>query len=995
MPQIAINSAVITTFRFAAQFDIYNRKVNFSDLSTYGGSSGSGIYSIAGISFELIDQQGIVLTSIDFSDATKFIVPTVTREFELDLSSLSYPFLFQTYSIRAAIKDTSGNIYYTTVVYKKICQPVNLTDSGYVPGIFQVTANCPDNVLTVKELTVFTYNNLSPDLTTKTGILYYPTGTISNVSFTGTPFSNNAVYTGEYRIDCTTESEYDMGDDVTVLVTYITNNVFPVTCANKIADLICCMVELQSEYLKNCNNAIGKAAQQKLNDVTLPFMLGLTKEINGQDASIEADLIRKTLNCNCGATSMRQNEMTPINPATTAIVLTGVGGTTIPSPTIVGNTKQYAISSNVYQVSKGDTGDLGFSIAIDTTTSNVVKYLITFNYSNIASNVLTAIGANSSLIARLNSLITSTGNVSLAGLDGACVIDVSTVNLVLSQPVLDGTVITRLSTILNGVTTNYDAPANTLASNPSGIQSWLNGLGIGTFTVVYSSNILTILSLANTSGANSMEFTNPTLTVYFQKTNKTLVNVLQAIIDYLCDLTALQMTLGSSITLWQVDYNGAATSQGFSTSVSQAALNQGIADSIYNIVRWISTLTGVTCAKIAAAFSDSATSVVSGASRFYGNDGVACVAWTYKQVAMGVIAAIQGDTDVKAAFCAIECTDPAICPDVIGINAAIVGNNIGVYGLTWAQTPTAVQSVTVRYKRNTVDNYTTATSNLLIYPNGNINGTSPFQIAGLTQGVTYDVQIINNCGGSGFVIQVVVPTGAAYSGSYIRGNTLYLLCAEATMTLYTGSPFAIGVVLYTNSGLTIPMTGYSYVVDNNTGDIYTVNSSTGEVLSNTGNTCNTGVSNSVILSNSTSAICGAYPVTRYTNGPFAVGGILYSDASLTTPVTGYSYVLNLANGHIYNLNSITGVIGVDTALTCSSYSAPFGLATDPDLICSASSTLLYSSIVPFGTGRTMYTNAALTTPVTGYTYIVEKDGNVIYNLNSTTGVVGSPTGIEC
>lgn len=994
--QLAINNNIITTFKVAVEWDLYQRKVTFIDQSSYGGSSGSGIFQIFGISFLLEDQQGVVLTSIDFSDATKYIVPTVTQEFEVDLSQLSYPFIFQTYKLSAAIKDNSGNIYEIVPIYKKICQPLNLTESGYVPGIFQVAANCPDNELTVKELTLLTYNNSDPLLTTKTGILYYPTGTISSVSFTGTPFRNNVIYTGQYRITCTTVSEYDMDDDVTVLVTYLTNNTFDITCANKIADLICCMVELQTTYLKNCNNAKGQAAKQQLDDVTIPFLLGLTKEINGQDASNEADLIRKTLKCDCGATSIRQNEFTPVNPSVTNIVLTGVGGTTVPAATVVGSTKTYSITSSIYQVVKGVTGDLGFTIDIDTSTTNVVKYKITLNYNAIASSILTAIGGDNTLIARLNALITSTGNVSLAGLDGKCIIDVSTVNLVLSQPLLDGTAVSSLSTVLSGVTTTYNAPANTLASNPSGIQSWLNGLGIGTFTVVYSSNILTILSLANSSGANSMTFTNPDLTVYFQKTNKTLVNVLQAIIDYLCELTALQMDLGAAITLWQIDYSGNMVSQGFGPGDSQATLNAGIANSIYNIVNRIYTLTGITCAKIAAAFPDSASSVVSGASRFYGYDGDGCVAWTYKQVALGVIAAIQADTDVKDAFCAIECTDPATCPDVAGIRLALVGSNIGVYGLAWTQTPNATQTVTVRYKRSDQTTYTTATSNLLINPSGNIQGTTPFEISGLTQGQTYDVQIVNNCGGVGFVNQITIPTGAAYSGSYLRANILYLICAESPVTLYTGSPFAVGVYVFTNSGLTIPLTGYSYIVENNSGEIYTIDPATGQVLADTGNSCANGVSNSVLLSNSTDGVCGAEQVTRYTNGPFAIGGTLYTDSSLTTPVTGYSYVLNSANGHIYNLNSATGVIGTDTGLTCASYNGPFGVSVDPDNVCSATSVLLYSS-TPFAVGVTMYTDAGLTTLLTGYSYIAMKGTGTrpIYNINATTGVVGAATGINC
>ena len=65
------------------------------------------------------------------------------------------------------------------------------------------------------------------------------------------------------------------------------------------------------------------------------------------------------------------------------------------------------------------------------------------------------------------------------------------------------------------------------------------------------------------------------------------------------------------------------------------------------------------------------------------------------------------------------------------------------------------------------------------------------------------------------------------------------------------------------------------------------------------------------LGNSTAAVCAATPgVTRYTTtGTIAPGLILYTNSGLTTPQTGYSYVANDANGLIYNLNPVTGLIG--------------------------------------------------------------------------------------
>ncbi|MGK3946119.1 hypothetical protein ABK046_48190, partial [Streptomyces caeruleatus] len=81
---------------------------------------------------------------------------------------------------------------------------------------------------------------------TKTGILSYPTGTISAINFTNTPFTNNVIYTGEYRINCSTTATYSLGDDIYIAVVYRTNNVFDVTCANRINDILCCIEKLQA-----------------------------------------------------------------------------------------------------------------------------------------------------------------------------------------------------------------------------------------------------------------------------------------------------------------------------------------------------------------------------------------------------------------------------------------------------------------------------------------------------------------------------------------------------------------------------------------------------------------------------------------------------------------------------------------------------------------------------------------------------------------------------
>lgn len=72
----------------------------------------------------------------------------------------------------------------------------------------------------------------------------------------------------------------------------------------------------------------------------------------------------------------------------------------------------------------------------------------------------------------------------------------------------------------------------------------------------------------------------------------------------------------------------------------------------------------------------------------------------------------------------------------------------------------------------------------------------------------------------------------------------------------------------------------------------------------------------VRLDYSTGTICGTGTSTVYTSGSWGVTTMVYSDAALTTAVTGYNYVLNVADGIIYELNVSTGEIQFNSGLTC-------------------------------------------------------------------------------
>jgi hypothetical protein len=918
VPSVVINSQNINTFFVSVTWDLQNRRAifNFSG-STYNGS---GMSLVQGISTSLVDQEGVVLSVIDFTNPANYIVPSVTQTYIVDLSSLNYAFLFQAYSISAAIKDQNGTIYTIPVFYTTICQPTNFQESGYVPGMFQVRSDCINNVLTVKEFTILVYNNLQPQSTTVSGTLSYPTGTISPVTFTNTPFSNNVVYTGQYNVNNTTIATYALPNDIYVLVAYVTMQQFNITCSNQVSDLLCCISELYQTKVKNCDNAIGKRAAQQLEEIELPFFLGLGQEINGQDSEWAYSYIKRTLNCNCGPNALGQNQVTPINPAVSNVVLIGASGTSIPSPAVSGNTKTFTISSNVYQVVMGNPSDTSFSITTNTATAGTVKYVITFNYANLAAAVYTATAGSDTLISQLNSLISATANINLSNLNGSCIIDLSSNNFFLSYIVPSGAV-----AVTNAIigTTTYAAPGGLIVSNVTGIETWLNGLGLGTFEVDYTAGIngsyINVLTNSNTNNPVSMTLTlsSGAVVVPFQSTNTSLIAFLQAFINYVCGMTALQVALGSNLTLCSFNYNGQVVNANLSgTTNTQNDFNNAAAQSICNLAARINTLTGLTCAQLQGIFSDYPNaSFNNAADRYLSIVGGNCTTLSGQQQALAFIAAVNAYPNVKSQFCAISCTTPGTCGVISAVNSAATGQTtIGFYGVSWTAPPTANQQVTLQYRLTGTTVWTTVNSAISIFPNGNINGTSPVSITGLTAATTYDIGVTNNCGGTVFVVQTTTQSSTVLSGSYLLDNVIYNICGDSAVTLYYSTAFGPGTTMYLNEGLTSQVTGYTLIAPVTGGQIYSLNSSTGVVGTNTGSTCNSGTEGSYILGNTTSAACSGSYQTLYTNGVFASGGILYQDSALTTRVTGYQYVLS--SSVLYNLNETTGVIGGVTGTNC-------------------------------------------------------------------------------
>jgi len=324
------------------------------------------------------------------------------------------------------------------------------------------------------------------------------------------------------------------------------------------------------------------------------------------------------------------------------------------------------------------------------------------------------------------------------------------------------------------------------------------------------------------------------------------------------------------------------------------------------------------------------------------------------------------------------------CSAIVNLYLATSADGIILTRLSWNNEPYGNQSVCVQYRETGDPTWLNATTNLVVDIEGNIEDANFLVVQNPLPGVSYDVQAFNQCGSLPFATTFTYPTNF-YSGNYMVDYAIYNICGNDTVILYHETEFGVGCFLFTDSDLVTPLTGYLFVADANSGLIYNVNTGTGEVGAISTYACRTQTSNTVIVGNNTGTICAGTIVTLYSDGEATVGSVLYTDLALSIPVTGSTYVLFLIDNIIYNLNTGTGVIGADTGLSCTANGNEYQYSVVLSDVEDASLVKLYTA-GSFGNHAIMYTDYAMTTPLTGYNYIMFE--GEIRTIDETTGEVG-------
>lgn len=237
--------------------------------------------------------------------------------------------------------------------------------------------------------------------------------------------------------------------------------------------------------------------------------------------------------------------------------------------------------------------------------------------------------------------------------------------------------------------------------------------------------------------------------------------------------------------------------------------------------------------------------------------------------------------------CAATTYQTPACPSLNSISAYISSGNL----IVQYNAPSTVPKV-----RITVG-YPNGGSNVANY----VNTGNPIVIAlpvGLTGDFTVQGQSVCDEGSafySAFSSIATVSIGTPVAGTYTLGLTSTpAICSGTPGTFYTNGAFAIGDILYTDIGLSIPATGFNFVVFNNS--VYAIDPSSAIIGAATGSTCSASIT----------GITGLSPGTPVSSGTImGVPGTTIHVVLTAGGTSGGTYTVNFNISSIGFFDSVT------------------------------------------------------------------------------------------
>lgn len=472
------------------------------------------------------------------------------------------------YTVNLYAKDSAGKIFFITKT-ASICRPAGNTQSSKNPygcASTDVRVLCDQGRVFFQDKTSTSYKGLTGTQVASVLKVIYPL----DATFTSpTPFQINNFSTAAVPITYSSNNyqflsysiySYDFGNNTSVVIKYTQLKTFSVLCNIDLMPLICEYQKL-IDSIENGSCPDVQAANKKLLLINPKFSLvimGILQPLTGVDVVELIEEIKKIggFDCNCctAPTGIIPQTSSPIDGYNFQIV--PVCGDISGTVTVVGNNIQLNLSDKSYVFNMGTvTGTTAFTVT-PATNGCLKTYSLNVDPTQLATDILTIISTNADLVNLFNSIVTNGGGTLVV--DGSCIFTSATsYNYTFTLAgIPSNTTFALVTGIKYGMVTRVLNFSLNLTNLPA-FQTYLNGLGIGTFVVTNPSgqNVL-ITSTANPNilanltysigASNSIASFTSTATGF---TPLTANQVVQNIINYLCGITDDQVVTSIPYTI--------------------------------------------------------------------------------------------------------------------------------------------------------------------------------------------------------------------------------------------------------------------------------------------------------------------------------------------------------------------------------------------------------------------------------------------------------------
>lgn len=735
--------------------------------------------------------------------------PDITGSWTTHTLSDSWPKAFNNilwsgapYTIQVFVKDGDGNVYEGDIQSVSICRPSgNTPNSTNTFGLATcaIEVNCAEANVFFQDTTNATYQGITGTIGSSTLKVVYPVDETGNIPdpFVAANFSTALVpitYSSDnYQYQSSCIYQYDFGGNSYIRIKYQSFNsvngspavTFAVLCNINLCGLFC-EVEKLVNSISNGNCADAEEAQQKLNLINPKLWLismGIQQPLCGVDvpALIEEVKVIGGFDCNCC------NAPTGIIPSSSSVIdgynfqiVPGCGDIT-GTVTKNGNNIQIQLNNTVYTFKMCDNSPAettAFNFTKEPKDGSCVSEVcLNVDVTQLSYDILNNIKGDAGLVNLFNSIVISGGAGSFnLVVDGKCIFSSATsynYQFIFDGIPTSGTYAILESIDVSGTVSSYSYAFN--MSSLASLQTFLNGLGIGSFVVSASgANQVTVTSTANTANINSITYSPNGIIDSIATMTKTASGytpipantVVQNIINYLCGLNDSKIKTSTDYEICYIDPNtGTSSTQTITGGSALSAFITALLARGCDTIEYIQNISGATCSAMKTLFAESKNSLQS-SDYVLGVKNNDCARITINELFLKMLKDGAFSAEIVTAFCELvaKCSGDKACTAYNEYYAYLVDYDTScptlikfyivyddspsptyTFMITFAN-PTAIsQTITVDYRQNNVDVWTNLTTSQAVTVNGTTLGTAV--VSGLTSlGTgTYDFRISNNC----------------------------------------------------------------------------------------------------------------------------------------------------------------------------------------------------------------------------------------------------------